>query len=202
MTPAEIEDEGDNEPRYSYRPAAFGSPRSFRLLANELEWEVGTRKGRVSYRRISRVRLSYRPATMQNHRFLTEIWSSETNRPLKILSSSWKSMVEQVRLDREYTRFISELHRRIAATGSAAAFDGGINPLLFGLGLLVFVAAVIGMAALSVRAIAAGAGMAAFLIGAFLLIFLWQAGNIFYRNRPGSYRPDALPPLLMPSVKD
>jgi hypothetical protein len=139
---------------------------------------------------------------MQSHRFLTEIWSPETNRPLKILSSSWKSMVEQVRLDREYARFIGELHRRLVATQSAAAFDGGMNPLLYWPGLALFAASATGMAALSVRAIAAGAGMAALLIGAFLLLFLWQAGNIFYRNRPGSYRPDALPPLLLPSIKD
>jgi hypothetical protein len=32
----------------------------------------------------------------------------------------------------------------------------------------------------------------------FLVLFLWQAGNIFYRNRPAAYRADALPPLLLP----
>jgi hypothetical protein len=29
-------------------------------------------------------------------------------------------------------------------------------------------------------------------------LFLWQSGNYFRRNRPGSYRPDALPKLLVP----
>jgi hypothetical protein len=105
-------------------------------------------------------------------------------------------------LDREYAHFIVELHRRLVAAQSAAAFDGGMHPLLFWPGLALFAASATGMAALSVRAIAAGAGMAALLIGAFLLLFLWQAGNIFYRNRPGSYRPDALPSLLLPSGKD
>ena len=35
-------------------------------------------------------------------------------------------------------------------------------------------------------------------IGAFLALFLWQAGNYFRRNRPGRYTPQALPPELMP----
>ena len=40
-------------------------------------------------------------------------------------------------------------------------------------------------------------GVAAF-IAAFMALFLWQGGNFFRRNKPGSYRPDALPPELMP----
>ena len=42
-------------------------------------------------------------------------------------------------------------------------------------------------------------GGAAF-IGAFVALFLWQGGNFFRRNRPGTYTPDALPPDLMPRV--
>ena len=35
-------------------------------------------------------------------------------------------------------------------------------------------------------------------IGAFLLLFLWQGGNFFRRNKPGVYRAEAPPPELMP----
>jgi hypothetical protein len=77
-----------------------------------------------------------------------------------------------------------------------------MNPLIYWPGLTLFVVAAIGFAALAVRSLQSGAGFAAIMIGAFLLLFLWQAGNIFYRNRPGSYRPDILPPLLLPRVKD
>ena len=54
------------------------------------------------------------------------------------------------------------------------------------------------LAALVPRALQAHTlGGAAFIVG-FLALFLWQGGNFFRRNRPGSYRPDALPPELMP----
>jgi hypothetical protein len=39
------------------------------------------------------------------------------------------------------------------------------------------------------------------LLVAFVLLFFWQGGTIFYRNRPGPYRPDAVPPHLLPRVK-
>ena len=35
---------------------------------------------------------------------------------------------------------------------------------------------------------------------ALMALFLWQGGNFFRRNRPGRYRPDALPAALMPKV--
>ncbi len=49
-----------------------------------------------------------------------------------------------------------------------------------------------------VRALKADAIGGAALIGAFLVLFLWQTGNYFRRNRPGVYRPEALPAELMP----
>jgi hypothetical protein len=36
------------------------------------------------------------------------------------------------------------------------------------------------------------------IVAAFLAFYLWQAGNFFRRNRPGTYRPDALPADVMP----
>ena len=51
---------------------------------------------------------------------------------------------------------------------------------------------------LIVRALQSDAkGGAAFIAG-FLVLFLWQGGNFFRRNRPGLYRPEALPAELMP----
>jgi hypothetical protein len=35
-------------------------------------------------------------------------------------------------------------------------------------------------------------------VGCFLLLLLWQGGNFFRRNRPGVYRPEALPAELLP----
>jgi hypothetical protein len=200
MTDDGFEPSEARQPSYSFRPSAFGAPREFRLLDGALAWEIGRRSGVIPFERIDRVRLSYRPATMQTHRFLTEIWSAEVPR-LDILSSSWKSMVEQADQGEDYRAFVLELHRRLGSVGRAIQFDAGVHPLLYWPGVVVFIAAAIGFAGLTIRAFESGAGFAGLLIGAFLLLFLWQAGNIFYRNKPAAYRPDALPPWLLPRPK-
>jgi hypothetical protein len=189
------------EPSYVYRPTAFGAPHHFRLSARGIEWDTGRRSGLVDFNRVRRVRMVYRPATLQAYRFVTEIWSSDAPR-LKIGSVSAKNMVELVNQGGDYRTFIVELHRRVAATGATVRFDAGINPLLYWPGLAAFTAAAIGFIGLILRALSERAGLAALLIAAFLLLFLWQAGNIFYRNRPHSYRPETLPPLLLPRADD
>jgi hypothetical protein len=187
----------DDSRTYTYRPSVLGAPWTFRLGGDGIDWDSGRRSGRVGYATVTRVRLSYRPAGMQSQRYMTEIWSSGGPK-LMIVSSSWKSMVEQIRLDGAYRAFIGELHARLAASGGRAAFDTGLPFPMFWGGLVLFIAASLGIASLTVRAIQSGATLAAVMIGAFLALFLWQAGNYFRRNRPGRYTPQALPPELMP----
>jgi hypothetical protein len=186
---------------YSFRPSLLGAPRNFRLSPRGIEWDAGRRSGRIAFSDVTRVRLSYRPTTMQNHRFVTEIWSQAAPK-LDITSSSWKSMVEQVRLDAGYRAFITELHRRLEAAGTTARFETGTGPLVYWPGLLLFVASALGLAAIVTRMMQGRAIGAAILVGAFLAAFLWQAGNFFRRNRPGRYRPGALPPELLPAAGD
>ena len=38
------------------------------------------------------------------------------------------------------------------------------------------------------------------LSGAFLALYLWQTENFLRRNRPGTYRPEALPKEVMPRL--
>ena len=90
----------------------------FTLKPDALEWQIGRRSGRVRYDRVRAVRLSYRPVTMQTHRFITEIWSAD-NPKIQIVSVSWRSIMEQERLDKAYSAFVTELHRRVSARGRA-----------------------------------------------------------------------------------
>ena len=53
----------------------MGAPWEFRLRPDALEWRMGRQEGRILYGRIRRIRLSFRPVTMQTRRFVTEIWS-------------------------------------------------------------------------------------------------------------------------------
>jgi hypothetical protein len=76
-----------------------------------------------------------------------------------------------------------------------------MNPLIYWLGLALLVVATLALGGLIIRVLQSGGGLAGLLIGAFVLLFIWQGGTIFYRNRPRPYRPDALPPVLLPRLK-
>jgi hypothetical protein len=182
---------------YAYRPSLLGAPTEFRLAGEALDWTAGSRSGRVWLRDVRLVRMSFKPATMQPYRFVTELWAEGAPR-LEIVSSSWKSMVEQERLDARYAAFVTELHRRIALAAAPARFEQGKHPLLFWPGLMFFVLVALAMAAVVTRALQAHTISVAAFIAAFLALFLWQGGSFFRRNKPGSYRPDALPPELLP----
>ncbi len=141
-------------PAYAYKPSLMGAPWEFRLAPDAIEWHIGRYQGRTPYTRIARVRLSFRPVTMQTRRFVTEIWPVDGPR-LLIASSSWKSILEQEGRDQAYGAFIRELHRRIAASGARVTFEAGSPAILYWLGLAVFVIVSLGLAALTVRALQA-----------------------------------------------
>jgi hypothetical protein len=185
---------------YSYKPSLMGAAFEARLEPDALAWQAGGRSGRIPYGEIRRLRLSFRPVTMQSQRFLTEIWSTQ-NPKIVIASCSWRSMFEQERRDPAYAAFITELHRRLAAAQSSARFDAGSPPLLYWPAVALFAVVSLSIAALLVRALQlASLGGAAF-IAAFLALFLWQAGTFFRRNRPATYTPDNPPRGLIPTGK-
>jgi len=182
---------------YAYKPSLMGAPFELRLTASGLEWSRGRYGDRIPYDRVRRLRLSFRPVTMQPHRFLAEIWPTAGPK-LQVASTSWRSVVEQERLDAAYGAFIRELHRRLAAAGTQASFETGTPAPVYWIGLAAFAAVSLGLAGLTVRALQMGASAAAAMVGGFLALFLWQVGTFFRRNRPGTYRPHALPAQVLP----
>lgn len=203
MDPSQNEDANAAEraaeavPSYTYRASLLGAPFMFRLTDNGLAFEAGRRTGVVPYDAISRVRLSFKPTSMQSRRYMTEIRAAGSPK-LIIVSSSWKSMLVQERQDEGYSAFVAELHRRLAAAGTATVFERGSVPYLYWPGVVAFVGVALGLALLVVRALQVDARAGAAFIGGFLALFLWQGGNFFRRNRPGTYRPDAPPADLLP----
>jgi hypothetical protein len=190
----------DGAVTYAYRPSVLGATWSYRLGPDAIAWDTGRRSGEVAFREITRVRLSYRPLTMQTQRYRMEIWSTQAPK-LDLVSTSWKSMVEQERLDESYVAFVEELHRCIVAAGAPVQFETGINRLIYWPGMALLVVTSLGLALMTVRALAASVWVGAALVAAFLVLFLWQGGNFFRRNRPAVYEPLALPPDLLPRRK-
>ena len=192
-------DEPPGDPTYAFKASLIGSPCQFTLKPDALEWQVGRRSGRIRYDVVRAVRLSYRPVTMQSHRFITEIWATG-NPKIQIVSVSWRSIMEQQRLDASYAAFIAELHRRLAATSSSAQFSTGLPFATYWVGVVIFSAVLIATGGLLVRAVSFGQWAPIVVVAIFFLVFAYQLGTYFYRNRPGRYRPDAVPADVLPKV--
>lgn len=184
---------------YTFRPSLLGAPWQFALTPNGIQWSAGRGSGQVRYDAVRRVRMSYRPANMQSYRFITEIWAEGAPK-LRIVSTSWKSMFEQERLDKTYAAFVTALHRQFADADVRAVYERGTHPLMYWPGVAVFVAICLGFAVLAVRGLQQNAWAGSAFIAAFLLFFLWHGGNFLRRNRPGVYRPDAPPAELLPKA--
>ena len=93
---------------------------------------------------------------------------------------------------------MTELCRRLGAANGETLFQTGSFPVIYWLGLLVFLGAALSFAALIVRALQVEAWSGASFIAAFLAFFLWQAGAFFHRNRPGIFSPNAVPEAVLP----
>jgi hypothetical protein len=188
-----------DDPIYGYKPNLMGAPWVFRLTDKGIEWEYGRRSALLRYEDVKRVRMSYRPATLQSHRFLTEIWAEQSPK-LQISSTSFRGLMEQQRQDAEYISFVGELHRRLAASGSAARFEAGMNKWLYWLGSVVMLAIAVALVGWTGRTIWSRdfAGFA--VLAGVMLLFAWQVGTMFYRNRPLVYRPEHPPPAVLPRV--
>jgi hypothetical protein len=182
---------------YAFKSSLMGAPFEFRLTSDALEWSKGRHSGRTPYREIRRIRLGYRPMTMQNYRFLAEVWTADGPK-LQIASTSWKSLVEHERFDAGYRAFVMELCRRVGVAGGQTRFETGSPVILYWLGVVIFLGASLALAGLAVRALQVQAWGGAAFIAAFLAVFLWQAGTFLHRNRPGAFRPDAVPPQVLP----
>ena len=183
--------------RYAYKPSRLTAVWEFELAPDAIEWAAGGRRGRLPYADIRRMRLSFRPRSMQTHRFVAEIWSTRGGK-LRLASSSPRSMAEYEAHDAAYAAFLDELHRRLAAARSPATFECGLAPLRYWPGVAIFAAVSLMLAALIVRALASANRSAMLLLGALLAIFLWQGGAFFRRNRPRRYRPETPPRDLLP----
>ncbi|MGD9922084.1 MAG: hypothetical protein AB7V13_11645 [Pseudorhodoplanes sp.] len=192
-------DEGSSDIAYAYKPSLLGAVWMFRLAPDALEWSMGPLSGRVPYADIRRIRLAFRPVTMQSYRFLAEIWS-ERSPKIPIASASWKSLMEQERLDAGYARFIRALHERIEASGGKPRLQAGAIPFLYWPGLAIFLGICAAMVGLIVRAIQQGENAAMLFLFGFFVLLLWQLGQFFKRNLPRRYTLDSIPADILPKV--
>lgn len=190
----------DGNPVYAFKPSLIGAACRFTLQPDALAWEIGRHSGRIRYDQVRAVRLSYRPVSMQWHRFIAEIWSPDAPK-IQIVSSSWRSIMEQERLDGAYAAFVAELHRRLAAAGTTARFSAGLPAAVYVVGIVVFGAVFGAIALMTARTVLAADWTPAAVVVIFFIVVTYQFGTYFWRNRPSRYRPDAIPPQVLPKPR-
>jgi hypothetical protein len=185
---------------YAFKPSLVRAPLEFRLTSTELEYSTGSRSGRIALRDVRRIRLSYRPTSVQSNRYLAEVWSPQSGK-LQIASTSRRTMMDVTRHDEAYVAFVRDLATRVAAANPDVELETGTSPLIYWPGLAVFILLALAIAILAVRALQVEQWAGAAVVGGFWLLFLWQIGNFFRRNRPrrlvgGDIPADVLPTSL------
>lgn len=182
---------------YAYRPRMMGADYSFQLSPQALEWDIGRRAGKISYRDIARVRLGFSPSNFAANRFVTEIWSREGLK-LLIASVSAKSLFDFENRGPAYRHFVEELSRKVAASGAHCRFEAGFPSWRWWPAVIVGVTAVLAALYLCIRVLLMGELAIAAILAALGLFFCWQIGSMILRNRPRVFAPPDFPKSIMP----
>jgi hypothetical protein len=182
---------------YAYKASLIGSAHRFELTDEGLSWHVSGRSGVWRYDEISAIRLSFRPVSMQQHRFRADVSRAGGGR-IAILSTSWQTAALMAPQDSGFRDFLVELHARMAKAGSRAELTAGLGRKTYAAVLAFMAVLAVAMTGLLVRALMIGefAGML-FIIG-FAALFAWQVGGFVRRNQPQSYSFDRVPRALLP----
>ena len=183
--------------RYAYKASLIGGAHQFELMDGGLSWRVGGKSGIWPYADIAAIRLSYRPVSMQSHRFRADI-ENAGGQQIAILSTSWQTAALMAPQDQDYRAFIARLHARMAMAGSKAALIGGLRPRIYAAAVILLALVAMAIAGLLVRAIATGQFAGALFLVGFAALFTWQVGGFVRRNRPRTYTFDDLPAALLP----
>ena len=182
---------------YAFKPSLIGAAHRFELTEQGLSWRVAGRFGLWPYADIVTVRLSYRPVSMQSHRFRADIGNIDGSR-LSILSTSWQTAALMQAQDSEYRAFVTELHARMAKAGSRARLMGGLGPRVYAAAIFCVTLVAISMAGLLLRSVTSGEWAGTLFLIGFAALFGWQVGGFVMRNRPLVYTFDDLPKALLP----
>jgi hypothetical protein len=195
--PTELPSQATPQTQYDYKASLIGSAHQFDLTEKGLSWKVSGRSGVWAYGDIAAVCLSYRPTSMQAHRFRADVWH-ESGARIKIMSTSWQTVSLMLPQDDGYRAFVTELHARMQAAGSKATLVGGLSRPFYAAALIFVALLAVAMVGLFVRALATGEHAGALFLVGFALLFYWQIGGFIRRNRPVAYGYDRLPDVLLP----
>jgi len=182
---------------YAYKASLIGSAHRFELTEQGLSWHIAGRSGLWRYDEISAIRLSFRPVSMQQHRFRADISRVGGGR-IASLSTSWQTAALMAPQDNGFRDFLIELHARMAKAGSRAELTAGLGRKTYAAVLAFLAVLTVAMAGLLIRALLIGEFAGVLFILGFAALFVWQVGGFVRRNQPQSYSFDRVPKALLP----
>ena len=189
--------EASSATSYAYKASLIGSAHRFELTDEGLSWHVAGRSGVWRYDEISAIRLSFRPVSMQQHRFRADVSRAGGGR-IAILSTSWQTAALMAPQDSGFRDFLVELHARMAKAGSRAELTAGLGRKTYAAVLAFLAVLAVAMTGLLIRALMIGEFAGALFIVGFAALFVWQVGGFVRRNQPQSYSFDRVPRSLLP----
>jgi hypothetical protein len=182
---------------YAYRASLIGSAHCFELTDDGLCWHIAGRSGLCRYDEIGAIRLSFRPMSMQQHRFRADVSHAGGGR-IAILSTTWQTVALMAAQDHGFRDFIVELHARMQGAGSRAVLTAGLGRRTYAAALALLAVLAVAMTGLLIRALMVGEFAGALFIIGFAALFAWQIGGFVRRNQPQSYSFDRLPKSVLP----
>lgn len=192
-----LDGQGGSVTGYAYKASLIGSAHRFELTEDGLSWHIAGRSGLWRYDEISAIRLSFRPVSMQQHRFRADVSRASGGR-IAILSTSWQTAALMAPQDNGFRDFIVELHARMAKAGSRATLTAGLGRNTYAAVLAFLALLAVAMAGLLIRALMIGEFAGVLFILGFAALFVWQVGGFVRRNQPRRYTFDQLPRSLLP----
>lgn len=190
---------------YAFQPRLGASGTEITLAGDVLTYTMGPREGRIDLRDVAGVSLLFLPAKFAQSSFEMRLRTWDKRR-LKVSSVSRVSLTQIKNQAEAYTVFVEAVHRRLAHLDTSGAilghpkvvFTGGYSHIRW------WLTAVVGLVALAVLVGIFGMALidrqwpfAAF-VAALSAFTALPTVEMITRNKPVRYRPDAIPPELLP----
>lgn len=182
---------------YAFHPRLGGAGVTLTLEGDILHWTAGPRAGALPLSHVAEVNLLFSPAKFAAASFEARIRARSGEKVL-IGSASRTSLTAVSDQGPAYAAFVRALHARLAEAGRDVSYRAGYAPWRWWLMTALAVIAVLGLVAVVMATLLTGAWLVAAVLLVLLLFMGEPMANQLVRNRPGSYRPDALPSRLMP----
>jgi Flp pilus assembly protein TadB len=183
---------------YRSRPHAFAGERTYTLTDDALAIEEdGKPRDGAFYDSISEIRLAYAPTRFARNRYRAQVVFRDGGMA-ELFNTHYAGVGDFPERNAEYSGFLTELHKRLAANGNNIRFTRGNSPAAY-IGnwlLTIFVFAMLALA--FVLLVAWGLVWIAVVKIAIILFFIPTLIRYMARAKPGTYDPLAIPEDVLP----